>query len=215
LTYNEPPEEPTPWQPPPLPGSDPDPTTWQAPAPPPADTWGPPPGGAYPPGGYPPAGPPAGPPPGYAGHVPVRPAGGPGAPWGPPPGGAYPPGGYQQGGYPPGVGYPPPGYPPPGAYPYPPGYGYGGPQNHPQGTTILVLGILSIPLLCACIGWILGIVAWVMANKAMKDINANPAMYLNKGSVQAGRILGIISIGLFALWVVLNVFGTIASTSSY
>ncbi|WP_426571907.1 DUF4190 domain-containing protein [Aquihabitans sp. McL0605] len=94
---------------------------------------------------------------------------------------------------PPGGGYAPSGYVPYG------GYGYG-PREHPQGTTILVLGILSLPLLCACIGGILGLIAWLMGNSAMKEIDANPSAYTNRSSVQAGRIIGIVS---SVLWVVM------------
>ena len=79
-----------------------------------------------------------------------------------------------------------------------PGYGqpaYGGspygmaPQPHPQGTLVLVLGIIG---LVAC--FIPGIVALVMGNRAIKEIDANPAAYNNRSNVQIGRILGIIGI---------------------
>jgi hypothetical protein len=79
------------------------------------------------------------------------------------------------------------------------GYGqpapYGGtpygmaPQPHPQGTLILVLGIIG---LVAC--FIPGIVALVMGNRALKEIDANPTAYNNRSNVQIGRILGIIGI---------------------
>jgi Domain of unknown function (DUF4190) len=81
---------------------------------------------------------------------------------------------------------PPP--PPTGPYDSPYGAPYGGvPQPHPQGTTILVLGILGV-VLCG----ILAPIAWVMGNSALADINRNPAAYSNRGLVQAGRILGIL-----------------------
>lgn len=130
-----------------------------------------------------------------------------------PPPAAPPPGGYQ----------PPPGYaPPPGAPPAspygqptapPPGYGYGYQQNigyqvtrdHPQGTLILVLGILSI-VVCG----LLGPVAWIMGNKAIKEIDANPSAYSNRGNVQAGRIIGIIASCLLILGVVVYGFILVA-----
>ena len=88
--------------------------------------------------------------------------------------------------------------PPPGG---PSDYGlpYGGSQTHPQGTTILVLGILSI----LCCG-ILGPIAWIMGNNAMAEIDRNPAAYTNRGSVQAGRICGIIGTVLWAIGIILN-----------
>jgi hypothetical protein len=80
-----------------------------------------------------------------------------------------------------------------------PGYGaggYGG-GDHPQGTTILILGILSI----VCCGP-LGIAAWVMGNKAIKEIDANPGAYNNRGTVNAGRICGMIGTILLIVGVV-------------
>jgi hypothetical protein len=76
----------------------------------------------------------------------------------------------------------------------------GMPQPHPKGTTILVLGILSI----VCCGP-LGIAAWLMGNTAQREVEANPGAYSNAGSIQAGRILGIIGVVLSVLgllWVV-------------
>lgn len=134
----------------------------------------------------------------------------------PPTGPPSPPPGYQQPGYPP-PGYPPPGYPPPG-YPSPGygyGYGYGATptQDHPQGTLILVLGILSI-VVCG----LLGPVAWFMGTKALKEIDANPAAYGNRGNVQAGRIIGIVATCILAFVIViyafLAVFIGVASVSS-
>ena len=61
------------------------------------------------------------------------------------------------------------------------------PQPHPQGTIILVLGILSI-VICG----ILGPIAWIMGNNAIAEIDRNPAAYSNRSTVNAGRICGII-----------------------
>jgi Domain of unknown function (DUF4190) len=72
------------------------------------------------------------------------------------------------------------------------------PQPHPQGTTILVLGILSL-VICG----FLGPVAWIMGNNAMAEIDRNPAAYSNRGNVVAGRILGIIATVLLVLGVLL------------
>lgn len=92
--------------------------------------------------------------------------------------------------------------PPPG-----PGYGYGSPYGspyggyeHPQGTTILVLGILGL-VVCQ----LLGPVAWVMGNNAMAEIDRNPMAYTNRSTVQAGRICGIIATALTALFILFSV----------
>ena len=111
----------------------------------------------------------------------------------PPPSGpaAYPPPS-GPGAYPPHTSpaaFPPPGgYPQPGSSPY--GYaqpGYQVPVEHPQGTTILVLGILSFAV-CG----LLAPVAWVMGNSAIREIDANPTAYSNRTNVQVGRILGMV-----------------------
>jgi uncharacterized membrane protein YjgN (DUF898 family) len=75
-----------------------------------------------------------------------------------------------------------------------------GPRDHPQGTLILILGILSL----VCIQ-LLGPVAWIMGNKALREIDAAPGAYSNRSTVNAGRICGIISTVLLVigvLWVI-------------
>ncbi|MFC4120339.1 DUF4190 domain-containing protein [Nonomuraea zeae] len=62
------------------------------------------------------------------------------------------------------------------------------PQTHPNGTTILVLGILSL-VVCTFIGPF----AWVMGNTALREIDESGYYYDNRSAVQAGRICGIIS----------------------
>ena len=125
------------------------------------------------------------------------------------------PGYGQAQGQPQGYG-PPAGYGPPSGYAY--GYGYAPPTTeHPSGTTVLVLGILGI-VLCQ----ILGPIAWSQGNKVLREIDASPGRYSNRGSVQAGRILGMIGTGLLVLsllYVVAMVafvgfLGTTASSSS-
>jgi hypothetical protein len=93
-----------------------------------------------------------------------------------------------------GYGAPPPPPPAPG---YNEGYGQPGPREHPRGILILILGILSI----VCIQ-LLGPVAWIMGNNAMREIDANPAGYSNRGIVQAGRICGIIGTVFLVLGVI-------------
>lgn len=84
----------------------------------------------------------------------------------------------------------PQGYP---AYPAAP-YGYALPE-HPQGTTILVLGILGLFFA------VTGPFALVMGNRARKDIAAG--QYAQSTSVTIGWVLGIITTLYLALVVVI------------
>jgi hypothetical protein len=87
------------------------------------------------------------------------------------------------------------------SYPnYGPSY-YGPEYTHPNGTTILVFGILSL-VVCS----ILGPFAWSMGTTALREIDASGYAYANRGHIQAGRICGIISTVLLGLTVVFIVF---------
>jgi hypothetical protein len=99
--------------------------------------------------------------------------------------------------------------PPPPAPGYQEGASPMGPREHPQGTLILILGILSI----VCIQ-ILGPVAWIMGNRAIREIDANPTAYTNRSTVNAGRICGIIGTVLFALSIIYVIFLLIAAASN-
>ena len=77
----------------------------------------------------------------------------------------------------------------------------GAPQPHPKGTTVLVLGIVSL-FIC---GIILGPIAIIQGNNALKEIDANPSAYTNRQNVVIGRILGIIAIALWAIGIVINI----------
>lgn len=121
-----------------------------------------------------------------------------------------PPPGSGDGGY---SAPPPP--PPPGGgdggyiAPPPPMGGMGGPVDHPKGMTVLILGILS--LVCCSP---LGIVALVMGNNALKEIDAQPGRYGNRQIVQIGRILGIIGIVFLVITIIWFLFlGGIAAVS--
>jgi uncharacterized membrane protein YjgN (DUF898 family) len=84
-------------------------------------------------------------------------------------------------------------------------------REHPEGTTILVLGILSL-VICG----ILGPIAWSKGNAALREIDANPGMYTNRGSVSAGRICGIIASVLLivsAVFVVIVILGAAAGSA--
>ena len=81
-----------------------------------------------------------------------------------------------------------------------------------QATTVLVLGILSL-VLCQ----VLGPFAWVMGNNELAGIDAGRRPPQNRGTAQAGRILGIIStvlmiIGFAVLFIILFI-GLIGAAS--
>jgi hypothetical protein len=79
-------------------------------------------------------------------------------------------------------------------------------QEDSQATTILVLGILAL-VLCQ----VLGPFAWVMGNKELAGIDAGRRAPENRGTAQAGRILGIISTVLLIVGIgFLVIFGFIA-----
>jgi uncharacterized membrane protein YjgN (DUF898 family) len=88
------------------------------------------------------------------------------------------------------------------------------PQDHPQTTTILILGICGL-VLCQ----VLGPFAWSMGNKAMREIDASGGQLGGRDTVNVGRILGMVSTALLVLGVVAVVFFVVlgiglASTST-
>lgn len=124
----------------------------------------------------------------------------------PPPGGYAPPPPMPQGTYrPPAAG----GYGMPGSAgdrPYTPdappqpalGQAYGAMAPEVNGTTILVLAILG--LVCF---QILAPIAWIMGNNALKTLDQHPyADQSQRGTVVAGRVIGIIGSVFLALAVV-------------
>lgn len=69
-------------------------------------------------------------------------------------------------------------------------------QKLPNSTVALVLGICSI-LTCCCYGIIglpLGIIALILANKAIKLNNLNPNEYEGVKNANTAKILGIVGI---------------------
>lgn len=77
-----------------------------------------------------------------------------------------------------------------------------------QATTILVLGILGL----VCCGP-LGVVAWIMGNNEIQAIDAGRRDPANRGTANAGRIVGIVATVFLAIaivWVILFFAGAIA-----
>ncbi|MEV4572412.1 DUF4190 domain-containing protein [Nonomuraea jabiensis] len=98
------------------------------------------------------------------------------------------------------------------SYPnYGPSYYGPPPQTHPQGTTILVLGILSL-VVCSFIGPF----AWSLGNRALREIDESGYYYENRGMVQAGRICGIVSsiLMMIGLGFVVLMFGLMLVTGA-
>jgi hypothetical protein len=101
--------------------------------------------------------------------------------------------------------YPPSGqYQQPGGQPSPYGqqspmpYGqpYGAPpQEHPQGTMILIFGILGIFIT------IFAPIAWYLGNKAKAEVQASGIHYTNEQNISIGRMLGKIFTILAIVWI--------------
>lgn len=86
----------------------------------------------------------------------------------------------------------------PGTHPGPePAHPWAAPAGHahPRGTTVLVLGILSVSVLT-----VLGPFAWVMARHALQEADAAPHPTTNRSSLMAGKVLGIVGTCLTAAW---------------
>jgi hypothetical protein len=114
----------------------------------------------------------------------------------PPPG---QPGQYPQGGQPAPYGQ---------QSPMPYGQPYGTPpQEHPQGTLILIFGILGIFIT------IFAPIAWYLGNKAKQEVQASGIQYSNEQNISIGRMLGkiftiiaIVTIVLVIIfWIVVGV----------
>jgi len=83
------------------------------------------------------------------------------------------------------------------AYPGPAG-------DHPQGLLILILGIAGLVF-----AGVLSPVAWLLGNRALRDIEATGYHPGNESMIVVGRLLGIIGTVLLVLVVVLVVLAVI------
>lgn len=84
-------------------------------------------------------------------------------------------------------------------------------QDHPRGTTVLVLGILGLVLCLPA-----GIVAWVMGTKVLREIDANPGAYRNRQTVNVGRVLGMVAtiLGGLVLLIYIVAFAYLGATGA-
>lgn len=87
-----------------------------------------------------------------------------------------------------------------------------------RGTVILVLGIVGLAVglpgwFCCGIfgiaGCVCGIIAWVMANKDLKEMDAGTMDASGRGSTKAGKICGIISVILAIVGLVIALIALI------
>jgi hypothetical protein len=85
----------------------------------------------------------------------------------------------------------------PAGQPAPYGQPYGAPtQEHPQGTMILIFGILGIFIT------IFAPIAWYLGNKARADIQTSGIRYSNEQNISIGRMLGKIFTIIAIVWIV-------------
>ncbi len=65
-----------------------------------------------------------------------------------------------------------------------------------------VLGILSVLLDVICLGWIVGIPAWLMARRDLNKMSAGALPADQKGLTTAGMVLGIIGTFIWIPWII-------------
>jgi len=89
------------------------------------------------------------------------------------------------------------------------------PVEHPQGTAVLVLGILGV-----CVAGICAPFAWYLGNKALREIRSSGLHYSNEQYIVVGRILGMVmtilaiaALAVFAVFAVVLVVTALASSS--
>ncbi|MFB9315636.1 hypothetical protein [Nocardioides plantarum] len=82
----------------------------------------------------------------------------------------------------------------------PTGVPFGPPPDHPSASTVLVLGILGL-VLCQ----VLSPVAWVLGGRTLREIDASGGRYGGRGTVNAGRICGIVGTIILVLSLLLVV----------
>ena len=83
-------------------------------------------------------------------------------------------------------------------------------REHPEGSTILVLGILSL-VICG----LLGPFAWSKGNRALAEMDRQPNVnWSNRGNVRAGQICGIISSCLLAFTSVIVILAVMVAAGS-
>lgn len=75
-----------------------------------------------------------------------------------------------------------------------------------RGGVVLALGILGLVVCFIC-----GIIAWVMGNKDLQEMETGLMDPAGRGLTQAGRICGMVSVGLAVLGVLIFLIVTVIS----
>lgn len=81
-------------------------------------------------------------------------------------------------------------------------------QKLPNGTAVIILGILSI-VTCCCygiLGIILGVIALVLAKKDTQLYLENPELYSNYSTIKTGKILAYIGLVLSFIYLLLVIW---------
>ena len=82
-----------------------------------------------------------------------------------------------------------------------------------RGTTVLVLGIIGIACCMIC-----GIIAWVMGNNDLKEMDAGIMDPEGRGLTQGGKICGMVSVGLniifLLIWIAVMILGVASKVAS-
>jgi hypothetical protein len=78
-------------------------------------------------------------------------------------------------------------------------------RGHPDTSTIFVLGLLGLSGALIFSGS-----AWYFGNRLLAKYDAEPGKYGARGWVEAGRIMGMIGLGVTALWVVLGMVAALS-----
>jgi hypothetical protein len=99
----------------------------------------------------------------------------------------------------------PPSSPPPDQFYIPP------PRRTGLATTSLVLGLLSIPMLCICVGPLVGLIAAVCGLIALINAKSKPALFGGAGRAVGGMITGGLSLLSCAAIPVLFISGAASS----
>ena len=77
------------------------------------------------------------------------------------------------------------------------------PQEHPQGTLILVFGILGIFIT------IFAPIAWYLGNKAKQDVQTSGIQYSNVQNISIGRMLGKVFTIIYLVSIALTIIGVV------
>ena len=77
------------------------------------------------------------------------------------------------------------------------------PQEHPQGTLILIFGILGIFIA------IFAPIAWYLGNKAKQDVQTSGIQYSNVQNISIGRMLGKVFTIIYLVSIALTIIGVV------